>query len=333
MPTYAQGYARDQSGSDWPEGWDGLRGLWAMGLGPTGSTVQDISGRGTSGTLTNMEMADWMASEKGYALDFDGSNESVDLDNAGSSHVTKPSLPVSIFALIYPHQVGTTVGVFENDSWGGAGVYRGVVMQERNDGKIVIGFGDGGGTASSDRRNKVGSTVVSTNTWYSIVGVIRGAADMDIYLDGANDGGSYAGTGGALAYNDAGAIGLGGSGYFDGLIPITGLWDRELTPNEISRLYTDPYALLQPRRRVFYFTTGATIEEPSPVSVTWSVVAPTLKKTITPSAVSSTWAATSPSLLSKLTPSPVSASWSIPTPNTGADKPRDEIDCGLYLGL
>ncbi len=35
---------------------------------------------------------------------------------------------------------------------------------------------------------------LAANHWYTVAGVIRGHNDMDIYLDGVDDGGSYSGT-------------------------------------------------------------------------------------------------------------------------------------------
>ena len=56
----------------------GLVGAWCPSLGPSGYTLLDRSGRGNHGTLTNMDAgSDWVGMPGGWALDFDGTNDSV----------------------------------------------------------------------------------------------------------------------------------------------------------------------------------------------------------------------------------------------------------------
>ena len=56
----------------------GLVGAWCPSLGPSGYTLLDRSGRGNHGTLTNMDAgSDWLGMPGGWALDFDGTNDSV----------------------------------------------------------------------------------------------------------------------------------------------------------------------------------------------------------------------------------------------------------------
>jgi len=62
----------------YPGLWRGCVGAWNPGLGPSGLTLRDWSGRGNHGTLTNMDAGtDWVSSQGRYALDFDGSNDCV----------------------------------------------------------------------------------------------------------------------------------------------------------------------------------------------------------------------------------------------------------------
>lgn len=66
-PTIANGYARGPGESVTPHLWPDA-GAWASGLGPTGATLFDVSGRRNHGTLTNGPT--WVVSEGRYALDF-----------------------------------------------------------------------------------------------------------------------------------------------------------------------------------------------------------------------------------------------------------------------
>lgn len=81
-PSWRQGFARYRHRSAYPGLWDGLLAAWLPALGPTGSTLRDISGRGKHGVLTNMAPgSDWVTTGKRglpYALDFDGSDDHIE---------------------------------------------------------------------------------------------------------------------------------------------------------------------------------------------------------------------------------------------------------------
>jgi hypothetical protein len=60
--------------------WQGVVGYWSATAGPSGYRLLDRSGRSNHGTLTNMDAAtDWVIDGGRYALDFDGSNDFVDV--------------------------------------------------------------------------------------------------------------------------------------------------------------------------------------------------------------------------------------------------------------
>ena len=75
-------YARTPAQVAWDYNRGAPVGWWRMDDGQ-GSTARDYSGNGNHGTLTNMDPAtDWVAGKNNGALDFDGSNDYV---NVGSS--------------------------------------------------------------------------------------------------------------------------------------------------------------------------------------------------------------------------------------------------------
>ncbi len=68
--------------SAYPQLWDGVVGAWCPSLGPTGLRLHDHSRRNNWGTLSNMDAAtDWVVSGGQYALDFDGTNDTVAHDD------------------------------------------------------------------------------------------------------------------------------------------------------------------------------------------------------------------------------------------------------------
>ncbi len=118
--------------------------------------------------------------------------------------------------------------------------YRGVLFGTHSSGVLELRFGDGSGSGGFGRRTKLGDTVLSLGVWHHVAAVIRGATDMTIYLAGVDDGGTYSGTGGAVAYSSEPAlIGIaweGGSKWMDGQIDELKVYDRELTQSEIQAI-------------------------------------------------------------------------------------------------
>ena len=83
LPSFKSGFARSAGESANPSLWKGLVGAWVPALGVTGvTTLRDVSGNGNHGTMNgSMTIDDWVAGERGYALDFDGSSDYVDIAN------------------------------------------------------------------------------------------------------------------------------------------------------------------------------------------------------------------------------------------------------------
>jgi hypothetical protein len=77
-----------------------------------------------------------------------------------------------------------------------------------------------------------------------VLAVVRGATDMNLYLDGKDVGGSYTGSGGAIASNsNPGQIGkdvdcgAGTTNFFDGRIDDLRVYNRALSATEVKQLY------------------------------------------------------------------------------------------------
>jgi hypothetical protein len=101
--SYANGFAPRDGMPLYPELWRGCVGAWNPGLGPTGLTLRDWSGRGNHGTLTNMDAAgDWVRSGGRYALDFDGVNDYVITSAISSTVDLSTTKPWTVAAWIQP---------------------------------------------------------------------------------------------------------------------------------------------------------------------------------------------------------------------------------------
>jgi len=100
---------------------------------------------------------------------------------------------------------------------------------------------------------------VNDGRWHHIVGVINtSGAEIRLYVDGVSVNSAVFGTldQGTFVYNAK--IGANYSlsdtpiQYFVGLIDNVRLYNRALRSSEVSRLYTEPFAGIQPYRRRFY---------------------------------------------------------------------------------
>lgn len=257
---------------DWPRpiNWSrraGInRGLIAWWLGvpdrAKGAYWLDLL-RQRVGTLTNMNpSADWVAASRRAGtrcLDLDGTNDYVSIANFPGF---KPALPVSISCWALFRDTTGHQPLFTNDAT--LEFYYGTWMHVSVTTLVLnASFGSGGAPGPTGRRSKSGATTLSTGVWYFVSCSIRGATDMSLYINGANDGGTYSGSGGALTYNGttAGAIGLkdanagaGNEDYANALLDDVRFWGRSLTDAEHAQLYRESRAgypnLLRRRRPV-----------------------------------------------------------------------------------
>jgi len=196
-----------------------------------GDTAYDSAGD-NDGTIYG---AQWTTGQIDGALDFDGDDDYVNIGNDSS---LKPNLPISVSMWVKLNSLRTNQWLISNDIYPGSNYY-GIWGYIRTTNQISISYGDGGSRTSWNRRSKVSTSTVSSGEWQHIAFVIKGATDMDIYINGTDAGGTYSGTGGALAYSTGdGYIGShGGTTYFiDGTIDDVRIYNRSLTEGEVGSL-------------------------------------------------------------------------------------------------
>ncbi len=213
----------------------GLIGHWT--LNDTNATAIDSSASALNGTMQGglTGASNSVPAQIGAGLNFDGTNDYIDM---GTSATLKPALPVTMAAWIkYDALNGIGFPIVRSDFQ--SGLYSGFWMSV-NDTISAIGvhYGDNGGAGPSSRRSKHGSTTLAADTWYHVAAVVRGPTDMDIYVNGVNDGGSYSGTGSPMVYTSGPfVIGRSDAGYADGIIDDVRFYNRALTETEISTIY------------------------------------------------------------------------------------------------
>ncbi len=223
-----------------PSGTDtSLKGYWSFnGKDVSGTTAYDRSGAGNTGTLTNGPTV--TPGKIGQALSFDGTNDYVSVPTAAS---LRPSLPLSFSFWVKPTTVSTAQGIFgmreavQHDGyWSAIG----------SDGSLAISYGDGTACDPAGRRTKVtAASALVANQWQHVVGIIRGATDMTIYINGVDVGGTYSGTGGTISYVFTSILRLGshggssgcGAAYLNGSLDEVRFFNTALSAAQVQSLY------------------------------------------------------------------------------------------------
>ncbi len=210
----------------------GLVGHWTFDgkdtnwTAETTGTTADLSGEGNSGTLTNMNRRLSVdGGALGQGINFNGSNSYIDMGFDASLQV---DFPYSIATWVKTPNFSTYNTLVVTDHIAG-----GAWLQiEVTTGKAYAGFGNWHGRLSA--------VSLTPDTWHHVVGVVRGANDIDVYVDGAVSNGSYDGGASTVPYGtDTARMGddsLGNS-FFPGSLDDVRIYNRELTATEAKQLY------------------------------------------------------------------------------------------------
>ncbi len=235
IPSYSQGYAQYQADAENPDRWDGLAFNWHGPLGPTGVVAKDVSGRGGGdGVLTNMDPAtDWVMTEKGWALDFDGINQMVLFPTLP---VTLNSAAFSLAAWVFPKAGSDTIdGIVRtrDGDQNGAHLIGGA-------GTIRFGLTDGGG----GKLLSVAGAGYTNGAWHHVCGVAVNGF-MHLYLDGKEVGTPLAYTPPVVNETMVPQLGEHNGNFNTASIATGTIWNRALTPSEIQKLFTDEHATVR----------------------------------------------------------------------------------------
>jgi len=183
-----------------------------MNQDPSGSSPQMIdstinSNDGISdGTMSSEDL---VVAKVGNGVQFDGIDDKI---NCGHDPSIQLELGCTLSAIVKFDMIDVPNAIIDtcnNDS-----LYQGIDFRMLGVGNLLfISVGDGGGTFSADRRSKTGTTAISQDVYYHVTATITDYTDMEIYIDGTNDGGTYSGTGGPISY-DSNDLSLGKTTQF-----------------------------------------------------------------------------------------------------------------------
>jgi hypothetical protein len=243
IPSYAQGFARQRGESAQTGLWNGLVGLWAPLLGPTGLMLPNWSPQGPAlrGTLTNMDPgADWMASPYGWTLGFPDIS-----DHLVVPYATVLSPPrISVRAIFRSPASFNAANVIV--SKGDPAITRVDYDLNFNSSQhLSARFYDG------SWRNHWVWYAVAPNTWYDVVFSFDGERariwiNGQLQLDEAETNPRPQTSGNLYLGNYS----ISQTQSFRGQLALVGIWDRVLTSGEVQQLYVDRLAPLGLCRRV-----------------------------------------------------------------------------------
>lgn len=245
---------------------EGLVGAWIPSVSGSGLLLPDLSGNGNSGALTNMGPEDWVSSQYGRALDFDGSDDSV-RTKAISVGVSK--LTVSAWINVRSSATASIAGLWE----GGAGeVFSWVVNISRfaaydiglftfvNSSSFPNAFTSGNAFANSVWSNVVvaydGTKAVNTDR-VSIF--VNGNKIASLLFNQTSSGNFPTSLPATFIPLWIGAQQNTATRTVDGQLDDVRIYNRALSEPEIKLLASRPGIGLRPQRRTMYYAppTGA----------------------------------------------------------------------------
>lgn len=184
---------------------------------------------------TGINSPSYAVGHAGQALRLNGTTQRVSIP--AHSSIKPASLPVTFAAYVYLNALDGSTRLFESD--GSSSGYFGYWIGIQPTGQLGVHYGSGGGAGPSSRRSKHSTAAISAGRWYHVAAVIRGAGDIDIYIDGVDAGGTYTGTGGAyLPGTNPAFIGyssISGSHLY-GMVDELVIYTRSLNASEIAQL-------------------------------------------------------------------------------------------------
>jgi len=205
-----------------------LTAYWQFDEG-SGSTVYDATEYNNDGTIYG---ATWTNGISGDALSFDGVDDYVTVSSDTS--INFGTRDFSLESWICRESSGIIHTIFEKrESSMGIGYLFGVGADD----KVHLFFKD----SSYNTYDIGGTTTISNNIWYHVVGVIDRDGYGKIYVNGVLDSETPASASGSISNNGALRISRspGGSAWnpFDGRIDEARIYKRLLTSNEILNNY------------------------------------------------------------------------------------------------
>lgn len=171
-------------------------------------------------------------------------NGSTAYGSISSSNTIKRPFPISIGFWINFSNDGEQKTIFKSDV-NNSNDY-GYWIKINTNNSIEVGYGDGGVSGITSKKTKTSSALLTENTWQHVVCMFKSTAEMEIYIDCQNAGGTYSGSGANIQYNSYSshfardyAPGTSTFIYSSFKIDEFTMYSRELSISEIN-MFCDP---------------------------------------------------------------------------------------------
>jgi len=151
----------------------GIVGNWLMYYLKGGDHLHDFSPYKNHGTLKNDPV--WKDGRYGWALDFDGEDDCVDVKK-----ITGTPTAFTLSAWINPDSFGLSNHMLHSQN---SGETECVWFRTEDDKKLYLYLKNDGGVVV----NTTSSSTMEIGTWYHVVGVWDGS-EIKVYIDGTQDG-------------------------------------------------------------------------------------------------------------------------------------------------
>lgn len=243
IPSFHSGFAKSAGESRNLHLWKGLRGLWMPALGKQGSTLYDWSGFKNHGTLTNMSNDDWVPSQFGMSLNFDGDAEEKHII-VSNGELDFLNIHQTIFALVRSNELSTKQAIYGDSNIAGNSVSGALEF-----GRTANKFGY---LIQGTDISALSVGTITDNNWHTVA-VIRTGSNLDYDVTFCIDGvlaGTTTGIAESTGSHSNAVIGFYGdgtltTGYWDGGIGTIAVWNRGLSFSEVRQLSLNPHALLE----------------------------------------------------------------------------------------
>ncbi len=214
---------------------NGLQAYWPMNE-TSGNSVADTSINANTGTATDATVGNGdgntpppanSGGQYSYARNFDGTDDYV---TAGTSVLTTGATTVSMWV-----KKDTSVLEYFGDLLVGGG---GLILATTANNIIYMGF-----RGSADLSS--GNNVIPTGSWTHLIWVYTGGdksldASYALYVNGVSQSFTRGGVNGSATTTNKLGNEQNNSGYYDGMIDDVRVYNRVLSADEISQLYTNP---------------------------------------------------------------------------------------------
>ena len=252
----------------------GLVGAWIPSVSGSGCLLPDLSGRGNNGTLTNMASDDWVSSQYGRALDFDGTDDVVTLP---ASRPSLTNLPLNDFSMSFwcnlrsqgENNLSTFVHCYVSGGGGWYVLLRGV-------GGSSYAVQAGASFSSTDVTHISANNFFTANKTDHISLVFRSASkDFVIYRNATSFSFPQTSTASGAYNSDASntfCIGNRSNNdrTIDGQLDDVRIYNRVLSDSEIRLLASEPGIGFKPAKKLSRFSQRFTYQPPK--AKTYSVV-------------------------------------------------------------